>query len=376
MGVYAGLRPLLAGESDSTSKLSREHAVATPVPGLVIVAGGKYTTYRVMAADAVDVAVRELAGRRWRGGRRGGDPVGDRRGAAARRRRLPGAVEHPVPARRRVRSVTRLGRAPAEPVRVADRRAVRADRGPARARASRWPRRRATWRSRSLYAATHEGALHLDDILARRTRISIETWDRGVAAASEVAALVAPVLGWDEAQVAREVAHYTSPGRGRAGVAGPARRPVRRRRPARGAGRADGRPELTPQARSRRLGRAACGRPPRVGQSGCLRGRAAAGPAHHRAACRTPGARARVRLAAQRRPPPRPSRELGCCAVVSGGQQKRDSSLSSKLPMAISSGRETPSSRAAWRRPMAWTSALTKTALGRSSRCSRRIPAW
>ena len=62
MGVYAGLRPLLAGESDSTSKLSREHAVATPVPGLITVAGGKYTTYRVMAADAVDVAVRELAG--------------------------------------------------------------------------------------------------------------------------------------------------------------------------------------------------------------------------------------------------------------------------------------------------------------------------
>ena len=48
-GVYAGLRPLLAGESEHTSKLSREHLVAMPVPGLVVVAGGKYTTYRVMA---------------------------------------------------------------------------------------------------------------------------------------------------------------------------------------------------------------------------------------------------------------------------------------------------------------------------------------
>lgn len=47
-GVYAGLRPLLAGESDDTSKLSREHAVAVPAPGLVAIAGGKYTTYRVM----------------------------------------------------------------------------------------------------------------------------------------------------------------------------------------------------------------------------------------------------------------------------------------------------------------------------------------
>ena len=55
-GVYAGLRPLLAGESEETSKLSREHAVAVPAPGLVAIAGGKYTTYRVMAADAIDAA--------------------------------------------------------------------------------------------------------------------------------------------------------------------------------------------------------------------------------------------------------------------------------------------------------------------------------
>src|SRR3954449_3235657 len=59
-GVYAGLRPLLTGESESTSKLSREHTVAVPVPGLVAVAGGKYTTYRVMARDAVDAAARGL----------------------------------------------------------------------------------------------------------------------------------------------------------------------------------------------------------------------------------------------------------------------------------------------------------------------------
>ena len=55
-GVYAGLRPLLAGESEETSKLSREHAVAVPAPGLVAIAGGKYTTYRVMAEDAIDAA--------------------------------------------------------------------------------------------------------------------------------------------------------------------------------------------------------------------------------------------------------------------------------------------------------------------------------
>jgi FAD dependent oxidoreductase len=54
------------------------------------------------------------------------------------------------------------------------------------------------------------GALHLDDRPARRTRISIETPDRGVAAAAEVADLVAPVLGWDPVDMAREVEHYRS----------------------------------------------------------------------------------------------------------------------------------------------------------------------
>ena len=61
-GVYAGLRPLLSGEADSTSKLSREHAVVEPMLGLLLVAGGKYTTYRVMAADVIDRAVRRLGG--------------------------------------------------------------------------------------------------------------------------------------------------------------------------------------------------------------------------------------------------------------------------------------------------------------------------
>ena len=62
-GVYAGLRPLLAGESEETSKLSREHAVAVPAPGLVAIAGGKYTTYRVMGADAIDAAAEYIPAR-------------------------------------------------------------------------------------------------------------------------------------------------------------------------------------------------------------------------------------------------------------------------------------------------------------------------
>ncbi len=58
------------------------------------------------------------------------------------------------------------------------------------------------------YAASHEGALHVDDVLTRRTHISFETPDRGRRAVEAVARLMAPVLLWDEATIEREVAHY------------------------------------------------------------------------------------------------------------------------------------------------------------------------
>ncbi len=58
------------------------------------------------------------------------------------------------------------------------------------------------------YAVTHEGARHLDDVLTRRTRISIETFDRGVRAAPYAAALMGAELRWDDARLAGEVDHY------------------------------------------------------------------------------------------------------------------------------------------------------------------------
>ncbi|HAS09205.1 MAG TPA: glycerol-3-phosphate dehydrogenase, partial [Acidimicrobiaceae bacterium] len=58
------------------------------------------------------------------------------------------------------------------------------------------------------FAVDHEGALHLDDVLTRRTRLSIESPDRGVSAARVVAAIMADALGWDEATVAREIDSY------------------------------------------------------------------------------------------------------------------------------------------------------------------------
>ncbi|KUL49555.1 glycerol-3-phosphate dehydrogenase [Streptomyces sp. NRRL F-4489] len=198
-GVYAGLRPLLAGESDATSKLSREHTVAHPVPGLVVVAGGKYTTYRVMAKDAVDEAVHGLDARVAEcvtenvplAGAEGYQALWNARARIAARTGLHVVrVEH---------LLNRYGALTEELLElvVAD-----PDLGRPLAAADDY------LRAEVVYACTHEGARHLDDVLTRRTRISIETFDRGTRSAREAAELMAPALGWDGAQVEREVAHY------------------------------------------------------------------------------------------------------------------------------------------------------------------------
>ncbi|RZU33007.1 glycerol-3-phosphate dehydrogenase/oxidase [Blastococcus saxobsidens] len=198
VGVYAGLRPLLAGESDETSRLSREHAVVMPVPGLVLVAGGKYTTYRVMAADAVDAAVERLPGAPR--SRTAELPlVGARRWAGVRDRAPALASGYGVPQE----AVERLLRRHGDQVTaVLD--LVRAD--PTLGRPL--PGAPHHLAAEVIHAVTAEGALHLDDVLTRRTRISIETPHRGVESAPEVARLMATVHGWEDDFLAREIAHY------------------------------------------------------------------------------------------------------------------------------------------------------------------------
>ncbi|MBC3190649.1 glycerol-3-phosphate dehydrogenase/oxidase [Pseudonocardia sp. C8] len=198
-GVYAGLRPLLSGESESTSKLSREHAVATPVPGLVVVAGGKYTTYRVMARDAVDAAAHGMDAKVPPSctedvpllGAEGYPALRNATARLAASARLhPARIEH---------LLGRYGSLIQEVLDLADEDPTLTE---PLAGASDY------LRAEVVYAASHEGARHLEDILARRTRISIETFDRGVGAAVETAKLVAPVLGWNDEQIEREVDHY------------------------------------------------------------------------------------------------------------------------------------------------------------------------
>ncbi|EME14774.1 glycerol-3-phosphate oxidase [Rhodococcus triatomae BKS 15-14] len=198
-GVYAGLRPLLAGESDETSKLSREHAVARVAPGLIAIAGGKYTTYRVMGKDAVDLASEDIPARI----------------APSITERVPlvGADGYFA----LVNQVVHLGRLHGlHPYRVKhllDRYGSLVDEVLGMAADTPELLQPITdapdyLQVEAVYAAAAEGALHLEDLLARRTRISIEYPHRGVNCAEQVARLVAPVLGWDDATVDREVATY------------------------------------------------------------------------------------------------------------------------------------------------------------------------
>ncbi len=200
-GVYAGLRPLLAGESEETSKLSREHAVARVVPGLVAIAGGKYTTYRVMAADAVDAIASDLSGRIASSitdkvpllGADGYHALVNQSDQIASRYGL-----HPY----RVRHLlNRYGSAIHDVFALAQGRPELLKPLPGAAD---------YLKVEIVFAVNNEGALHLEDVLTRRTRISIEYPHRGVECADAVTRLMAEVLGWDEQRIAREIEVYTA----------------------------------------------------------------------------------------------------------------------------------------------------------------------
>ena len=198
-GVFAGLRPLLSGESELTSELSREHAVARPQPGLISIAGGKYTTYRVMAQDAVDAARADI----------GGDvsdsvtefiPLSGAEGYVALVNQVDRlARKQDLPAWRIRHMLERYGSLVHELFALAEN---------DRTLYEPLPGAEEYLKVEIRYAATHEAALHLDDILTRRTRVSIETRHRGTESARSAAEIVAPVFGWNEARVEAEVAAY------------------------------------------------------------------------------------------------------------------------------------------------------------------------
>ena len=199
VGTYAGLRPLIApSDSASTVKVSREHRVSVEGEGLVRVSGGKYTTYRVMAADAVDAVL----------------------GPAEAKRRPSATSELPIigaaaladlgTLAERVGQVDGIGADAAQS--LVDRHgteseAILADgaaRGLNRPLADGFPH----LESEVAWAVEHELAQTLDDILVRRIRVAPELRDRGARIAPRVAAIMGEALRWDAARQAAEVSTY------------------------------------------------------------------------------------------------------------------------------------------------------------------------
>lgn len=213
--VFAGLRPLVAGAGvvrgpgegqagsgrrAATTKVSREHAVSRPAAGLVVVSGGKYTTYRVMAADAVDAAVAEAQFQVPASGTAEVPLLG----AGAFREMWDGrhrlADDHSISVEQAEHLLHRYGGLAPEVIGPAASRPALSEPVPGAA---------LYLKAEVEYAVTHEGALHLEDILVRRTRIAMETPRGGMASADAVAGIMASLLGWDEAKQAAEVADYS-----------------------------------------------------------------------------------------------------------------------------------------------------------------------
>jgi glycerol-3-phosphate dehydrogenase len=202
IGTWAGLRPLLqpgTKEGTSSAKVSREHTVASPTPGLTVVAGGKLTTYRIMAKDAVDFAIGQRASALPSIthtipllGAVGLEAV--RRQArpwASRYRWTPGLVDHLLHRYgSNLREIVELCEAQPDLARPLEH-------APAYLRAE------------IAYGVSHEGALHVEDLLLHRTRLNYEVADRGLAALPEIADIAAGLLGWDDATRDEEVRQYT-----------------------------------------------------------------------------------------------------------------------------------------------------------------------
>ncbi|MDX6569487.1 MAG: glycerol-3-phosphate dehydrogenase [Gaiellales bacterium] len=198
-GVFVGLRPLVgSSEHADTTRLSRAHTVETPIPGLTTIAGGKYTTYRVMAEHLVDAGMRGLP---------------HVSASVTRQTPIVGASGYHARWNQRARLVATMGLAVSRIERLLDRYGDRIDDLAELIRtrpelADPLEHAPEYLGAEVVYACTHEGALRLEDVLARRTRISFETRDRGVACAPVVAGLMAGALGWDAARSSSELAAW------------------------------------------------------------------------------------------------------------------------------------------------------------------------
>jgi glycerol-3-phosphate dehydrogenase len=223
VGVYSGLRPLLSGGATATTKLSREHAVNRAIPGLVSIAGGKYTTYRLMARDAIDALQPDL-------GTLAPSPTATIAllGAQGHDRAMSTLANHDavalLPSGALAHLVARYGSTASEVLDViAADPSLAAPIGPVEISSlcgatnpdpdtfdgAHTPFSGSRYLlGEAVHAATFEGAMHVDDVLTRRTRLSIEGDDRGISAASTVASAMGSVLGWSAQMVEQEAKRY------------------------------------------------------------------------------------------------------------------------------------------------------------------------
>jgi glycerol-3-phosphate dehydrogenase len=193
VGTYAGLRPLIAPSRGSTVKASREHRVTVEQNGIVRIAGGKYTTYRVMACDVIDAVL----------GREGAH----RLPSATADRRLVGAADRPVLERiaAEIASVPAVAAAhPEAASRLVARHGTEAPGVVALGGELDLLRALVPGRpfleAEVAWAVRRELALSVDDVLSRRLRLSPELADRGAVVAPRVAEIMGGELGWDEAR--------------------------------------------------------------------------------------------------------------------------------------------------------------------------------
>lgn len=189
LGVFAGVRPLVASNPGTdTVNLSREHAIRSPLPGMTTISGGKFTTYRVMAEQLVDAVVRDL-----------GEATGSSKSATTpligatgfdgmwrERHRL--AERQGMPVARLERLLRRYGTCATDILQLIEER-------PALGEVVEGAD--VVIGAEIVYACSHEGARHLDDVLSRRTRVGLLAPDRGEAAIDTVLALMEETLQWE-----------------------------------------------------------------------------------------------------------------------------------------------------------------------------------
>jgi glycerol-3-phosphate dehydrogenase len=202
IGVYAGLRPLVANTKGSaTTKLSREHTTDRSAPGFVSIAGGKYTTYRVMGKDAVDLAVTDLRRVVNSSCTEKLPLVGADGYYALTQQSAQIAAQYGIDEKSVIHLLNRYGSLISEVLEL-----ITEDKKLAKPLAEGLPYLKAE----IVYAATHEGAMSVDDVISRRTRLAFEAPQAGINLVDDIAALIAPALGWGAKEKKASIAEYTS----------------------------------------------------------------------------------------------------------------------------------------------------------------------